>query len=315
MRELTIINQTLPIIDINFDEVKKDLNEQLQQYKSLVVTEESLTMCKANQKGLAGLKGKVDTYRKDIKKTMSEPIAAFEVKCKELVSLIESAEQPLKDGIKVFDDLKREEKRRSAQMIIVKSIVDHGLTEKYASQLTVLDKYTNLTSKESEVREDVEQRSFILLGEQSKELELLELIQDAIDTANKRIKRQLGLAEFKRYIDNGMSTKDVIQMINANTERIYEAENPKPVEVVEFVEVVEEVVVPVVEVEFIPEPVIEPTVEFVKLVEAVEESPKAETMWLVEMSITGTTSQFAALKQFMLGNGIVYKANNQKVVE
>jgi len=311
MRELTIINQTLPIIDINFDEVKKDLNEQLQQYKSLVVTEESLTMCKANQKGLAGLKGKVDTYRKDIKKTMSEPIAAFEVKCKELVSLIESAEQPLKDGIKVFDDLKREEKRRSAQMIIVKSIVDHGLTEKYASQLTVLDKYTNLTSKESEVREDVEQRSFILLGEQNKELELLELIQDAIDTANKRIKRQLGLAEFKRYIDNGMSTKDVIQMINNNAERIDEAENPKPVEVVE------EVIVPVVEVEVIPDPVIEqlqPVIEIPKPV-YVEETPKAETMWSVEMNITGTASQFAALKQFMLANSITYKANSQKVVE
>jgi len=311
MRELTIINQTLPIIDINFDEVKKDLNEQLQQYKSLVVTEESLTMCKANQKGLAGLKGKVDTYRKDIKKTMSEPIAAFETKCKELVSLIESVEQPLKDGIKVFDDLKREEKRRSAQMIIVKSIVDHGLTEKYASQLTVLDKYTNLTSKESEVREDVEQRSFILLGEQNKELELLELIQDAIDTANKRIKRQLGLAEFKRYIDNGMSTKDVIQMINNNAERIDEAENPKPVEVVE------EVIVPVVEVEVIPDPVIEqlqPVIEIPKPV-YVEETPKAETMWSVEMNITGTASQFAALKQFMLANSITYKANSQKVVE
>jgi len=310
MRELTIINQTLPIIDINFDEVKKDLNEQLQQYKSLVVTEDSLTMCKANQKGLAGLKGKVDTYRKDIKKTMSEPIAAFEVKCKELVSLIESAEQPLKDGIKVFDDLKREEKRQSALTIIAETIIKHGISAKYASQLTVLDKYTNLTAKVSEVTEDIEQRAFILLGEQSKELELLELIQDAIDTANKRIKRQLGLAEFKRYIDNGMSTKDVIQMINANTERIFEAENPKPVEVVE------EVIVPVVEVEVIPDPVVEqpkPVVEVIPVF--VEETPKAETMWSVEMNIVGTASQFGALKQFMLSNSITYKANSQKVVE
>jgi hypothetical protein len=210
MQELTIINQSLPVINVNFEEVKKDLQEQLEQYKILVVTEESLSLCKTNQKALAGLKNKVDTYRKDIKKTMSVPITEFESKCKELVSLIESAEQPLKDGIKVFDDMKREEKRKTASELISESIQSNGLNEKYASKLTVLDEYLNLSSSKKSVKEDIEKRAFMLIEEQKKELELLELIQDAIQTVNKRINRQLKLSEFQRYIDNGMTAKEVI---------------------------------------------------------------------------------------------------------
>lgn len=296
MKELIILNKTLPVIDINFEEVKKDLAEQLEQYKSLIVTEDTLSVCKSNQKALAGLKGKVDTYRKDIKRVMSEPITAFENKCKELIALIESAEQPLKDGIKVFDDKKREEKRNLALSIISEIVIKHGISPKYANQLTALDKYTNLTAKESEVREDIEQRAFILLGEQKKELELLELIQDAIDTANKRIKRQLTLAEFQRYIDNGMSAKDVIQTINANAERIYEAENPKPVE------------------ELKGEPVIKDSTPASNQPKN-ENTPAADPMWYVDMRITASASKIMSLKQFLLDNGIIYKVNDKGIIE
>ncbi len=308
MKELKIISQALPVIDVNFEEVKKDLQEQLEQYKSLVVTEGSLNLCKANQKALAGLKGKVDTYRKDVKKTMSEPITVFESKCKELVSLIESAEQPLKDGIKVFDDKKREEKRSIALNIISEIVIKHGISPKYANQLTVLDKYTNLTAMESEVREDIEQRAFILLGEQKKELELLELIQDAIDTANKRIKRQLTFSEFQRYIDNGMSTKDVIQAINANADRIYEAENPPPVEPEPTIEPITETYLWKSE----PQPVVEHSIE--QPTPVIKQPIQTDLTWVVTMKITATTSQFSLLKQFLLENKITYGVSNKELI-
>jgi hypothetical protein len=306
MKELTIISQTLPAIDVNFEEVKKDLQEQLEQYKSLVVTEESLSLCKANQKALAGLKEKVDTYRKDIKKTMSEPITAFESKCKELVSLIESAEIPLKEGIKVFDDKKRDEKKDKALHIINEIVIKHGIQPKYANQLTVIDKYMNLTAKENDVREDVEQRAFILLGEQNKEIEMLELIQDAINTANKRIKRQLTLSEFQRYIDNGMSTKDVIQAINANADRIYEAENPPLSN--------EEPEIPAEQLKSVEQPIPQPVIEQPIERPVVKQPPQTDLMWAVTMKITATTSQFALLKQFLLDNKITYGVNNKELI-
>jgi len=292
MKDLLITKQELPIININFEEVKEDLKEQLEGYKSLIVTDESLSLCKSQQKSLAGLKGKIDTYRKDVKRVMSEPIVAFEDKCKQLISLIEQAEQPLKDGVKVFDDMKREEKRASAQEIINSAVEKHGLLPKYACQLTVIDKYLNLTAKQSEVKEDVDQRIFILVGQQQKEQELLELIQDAIDTVNKTINRQLNISEFQLLIDRGISAKEVIQTINANADRIREAENPKPVE----------------------EPST-PTTPILQPESAKQLPQKVEEMWFVDMRITATSSQIGQLKQYLLNNGITYSVKDKGIVE
>jgi hypothetical protein len=300
MKDLLITNQKLPIIDINFEEVKEDLKEQLEGYKSLVVTDESLSLCKNQQKSLAGLKGKIDTYRKDVKRVMSEPIIAFEDKCKQLVSLIEQAEQPLKDGIKVFDDMKREEKRAAAQIIINAAIVKHGLLEKYAYQLTVVDKYLNLTSKTSEVKEDVDQRIFVLVGQQQKEQELLELIQDAIDTVNKSIKKQVNISSVQWMINRGMSTKEVIQSINSLADQIREAENPKPVEEI----------VPPIPAPPIPTTLIEPAKNQVS-----PPPPIVDEMWVVDMRITAKASQFGQLKQYMLSSGITYSVKDKQVVE
>jgi len=299
MKDLVLINKELPVINVNFEEVKEELKSNLEQYKKLVVTEESLSVCKANQKDLAGLRTKIDSYRKDIKKTMSQPITDFENKCKELISLVEEAEKPLKEGIKVYDDMRREEKKQQAIEIIKETIEKHGIIEKYASRLDVLDKYTNLTAKVSDVREDVEQRAFILLGEQQKEAELLELIQDAIDTANTKINQKLSINDFQRYINMGMSTKEVIQSINSQAEKIYLAENPPVVE-----EVIEEAPV---------EEVIEeaPVEEEIQPVEEVVEKVK-EDIWKVDMAIKGTAEEFSKLKEFLVSNNINYTVTSKE---
>ena len=43
---------------------------------------------------------------------------AFEEQCKELIGLVEQVERPIKEGISVFDDEKRAEKRRQAEEYI-----------------------------------------------------------------------------------------------------------------------------------------------------------------------------------------------------
>ena len=292
--DLKVIRQEQPVIEINFEEIKTNLKESVQEYSSLVVTDDTLPICKTKQKELAGIRIKIDNYRKEVKKAMSKPIDEFEAKCKQLISLVEEAEKPLKEGIQVFDDKKREEKRQIALNIIQAAIEHHGLKPKYSSQLTVSDKYTNLGAKASEVREDVEQRVFILLGEQKKEEEMLEIIQDTIDNVNKGIKAQLSMADFQRLIDRGISPKDIIAEVNSRGEAIRKAENPPPSEPV--VEVVVEIVAPT------PEPVAEATKE-------------PETLFAVELRVTGTKQQIRALGDYMKANNYTYAVVNQQKVE
>ncbi len=291
MQEIIILNEVVPVIEINFEEVKRGLTETLQEYKGYVVTDENLSLCKATQKKLAGLRTDIDTYRKDKKKILSAPIVDFENQCKELISLVEQAEQPIKDGIKVFDDVKREEKRQTALKIIEEAIIKIGLNEKYASELYVEDKYCNLSAKKSDVKTDVEQRAFALKIDQDREQELLEIIQDTIDTENQRINKKLTLADFNRLIQMNVPTKDILQEIKQRANAIYEAENPKPIEPTPPE----------------PEPMKEPTKEDVKVI-TVEEVK--ETCFAV-YRIVGELEQLRKVSAFLKENDITYKVLDQ----
>lgn len=225
MTDLIIINEELPVIDCNFGEVKSNLVENLKKYETLVVTEESLSLCKQEQKSLAGLKKKIDTYRKDIKKKMSVPISEFEDKCKELFGLVEQAEEPLKTGIKVYDDETRQNKIKLAEEHIEKQIQELELNNKYSSKLNVLDSYSNLSSKDKATLLDIEQRAAMLKIEQTKELEMIEMVEDAIEKENKNISQKMKLDDFKMLIEsNAYSVKNLVNAVEEKAKDILRIE-------------------------------------------------------------------------------------------
>jgi len=219
MQEI-ILNKQLPVISMNFAEVKASLIEGAEKYKNIIVTEDGLKDCKATQKDLASTRIKLDNYRKEIKKEMSKPIEMFESQCKELIALVAEVENPIKEGITVFDQKKKDANRKIAEDIITEAIKEHGLNEKYSSGLNVLDKYTNLTSKPSDVKNDVEQRLFILLQEQQQEEECLQIMKDTIENVNKNIDAKLSLEDFQSLLDMKASPVKIMQEINARAERI-----------------------------------------------------------------------------------------------
>lgn len=284
--EVKILQESLPIIQINFDEMKSALVETLKNYEGIVVTEETLSTCKATQKELAGVRNKIDTYRKDKKKILSKPITDFENQCKELISLIEQAEEPIKQGITIFDDKKREIKRNQAIELAKEVAEEYGLNEKYTTRLQILDKYSNLTAKSNEVKDDLSSQAIALKVEQDREAELIEIIKDTIESENERINRKMQFEDFQRYIDRGMTTKDVIAEIRLAANRIYEAEHPKQVEVKET----------------ILEPVIEPPTNETKVI---------EQTYYANYKITGKHSQLLAVSKFLKSNGIDYEVTDQ----
>jgi hypothetical protein len=281
--EMNISNQQLPVITFNFEEIKSTLTQSMEQYKNLIVTEETLSICKSDQKELAGVRIKIDGYRKDVKKEMSKPIDEFEDKCKQLIKVVEEAEKPLKEAIAVFDDKKKAEKRLVAEECIKETIAKHGLKDEFAAELTVQDSYCNLTATYKTVAEDIEQRAFIAIGKQQAHEELLEMLQGTIDNVNQGINTKLSLNEFDYLIRNRMPGKEIINEINKRAEKIKLAELPK-----------EEVKVEVVA----PTPI---------KVEAKESEP----MYFVELRIEDTKGNIEALAKFMKENGYAYTTINK----
>jgi uncharacterized membrane-anchored protein YhcB (DUF1043 family) len=230
MKELEVIKE-LPIINANFEDVKASLSETLNKYKGIIVTEEGLKDCKATQKELSSLRVKIDTYRKTIKKEVLVPVTEFESKCKELESLIVDVENPIKEGINVFDNLKREEKRTKALEFIIGAIESHELKPKYANQLNVLDKYMGLSGSVKAVKEDIDIRAESLKIQQDSEERELEQLKASIDmyitTFNEDINLKLIPTDFYKYIEKGYNITNITSLIKDQHDKIKEAENPK----------------------------------------------------------------------------------------
>ncbi|GKX65615.1 DUF1351 domain-containing protein [Inconstantimicrobium mannanitabidum] len=294
MKEIEL-NKQLPIVTMNFEEVKQSLVQTMEKYKGIIVTEDTLQDCKATQKELAGIRIKIDTYRKDVKKEMEVPIKAFEGQCKELIGLIENAEQPIKNGISVFDNKRREEKKDKALELIKEAIESHQLNGNYASKLTIVDKYLVLNGSVKAVKEDIEFRAKFLKQEQDREeqqrAERKAAIETALESANRNINKKLKLEDFERYISSNQPLSTILQAVNQRAQMIYEAENPPKVEPKE--EIKEEI-----KLEVKTTPVIQP-----KPIEKAKE----EIVYFVNLRTEGTREEIAALSKFLNDNGYKYK--------
>lgn len=295
------VNKQLPVITINFDEVKANLIANTEKYKGLIVTEESLKDCKATQKDLAGLRNKIDGYRKEVKKEMERPIKDFEGQCKELIYLIEEVEKPIKIGISEFDYKKKEEKRIKVQEIIDNTVITLGLEKKYAEQLTVLDKYLNLSASAKSVVEDIEQRAAALKQQQNADKAKSEMIKATIETTlesvNKTIKTPLEYKDFEKYIEFGWDIARIVREINDRADLVRRAEQPQEEEKLQEKEALKEKLIQ-------------------SMSEAADESLKEdEPLFYVDVHVEHNYQAIQALSKFLKENGYIYEVNSKGKVK
>lgn len=227
MKEI-IVNTQLPVIKTNFEEVRESLIVNLEKYKGIVVTEENQKDCKAMQKELAGLRNQADNKRKEVKRVLEVPIKENDKEIKELIAIIEEVEKPIKEGIKVFDNKRREEKRKFADVKIFEICQKLNLEKKYADQLTVLDKYLNLSASAKSVVEDIEQRAEVLKQQQNMDKVRAEMvkanIESALETVNLTLKTPLEYKDFEKYLTLGWDGPRIVREINERAAQIRQAE-------------------------------------------------------------------------------------------
>lgn len=295
MREIEI-NKQLPVISMNFEEIKNSLQGHIDKYRGIAVTESNLADCKSIQKEMAKLRNNIESNRKATKKEMEAPVKAFDNQCKELVAMVKEVENPIKEGIEVFNNKKREEKKEKALSYIEESIQAHNLSEKYAVRLTVKDQYLNLTGSLKSIREDIESRAVALEKEQEAERQQAEMmkvsIENAIDTANEGINKKLKYEDFVRYIELRWPLDRILEEIRNRALMIKEAENPK-----------EEAKVQEDKKEAVEEP---------KALEKNNTDPKEEvkeeSKFFVDIHVEATQEKMQALSNFLRVNGYKYNA-------
>lgn len=307
MKEIQI-NKQLPVITMNFEEVKASLVENMERYKGIIVTEESLKDCKATQKDLAGLRNKLDSYRKDVKREMEKPIKAFESDCKELIGLIAEVEAPIKAGITEFDNKRREEKRKFADIKIFETCQALGLEKKYADQLTVLDKYLSLSASQKSIKEDIESRAETLKQQQNMDKVRAEMvkanIESALETVNLTLKTPLEYKDFEKYLSLGWDGPRIVREINERAAQIRQAEKAA-----------EEMATKKIEEEKQKEEVQIPMDLKPKAPEVPKEVKEDEPMFFVDVYVESDYERIQALSKYLQANGYKYEVHNKGKVK
>lgn len=99
----------------NNEELKAEIAEKMQEYKSLAFTEETIKEAKADRAKLNKLRTAFEDERKKIKKQCMEPYVKFEQQVKELIALIDEPICLIDRQIKEVEQKIKEEKRQKIE--------------------------------------------------------------------------------------------------------------------------------------------------------------------------------------------------------
>lgn len=99
----------------NNEELKAEIAEKMQEYKSLAFTEETIKEAKADRAKLNKLRTAFEDERKRIKKLCMAPYDAFEKQVNELTALIDEPIKLIDSQIKEVEEKRRNDKRKDIE--------------------------------------------------------------------------------------------------------------------------------------------------------------------------------------------------------
>ena len=183
-----------------------------------------------------------------------------------------------------------------------------NLEKKYADQLTVLDKYLNLSASAKSVVEDIEQRAEALKQQQNMDKVKAEMIkaniESALETVNLTLKTQLEYKDFEKYIALGWDGPRIVREINERAAQIRQAEKAA-----------EEMATKKIEEEKQKEEVQIPMDLNPKAPEVPKEVNKDEPMFFVDVYVESDYERIQALSKYLQANGYKYEVHNKGKVK
>lgn len=145
-------NGFLKAIEWNYDELKAELSQKLEDYKGLVYTEEQIKEAKADRAKLNALATAIDSKRKEIKKQCLQPYEQFEAQIKDLLALIKEPVSLIDTQIKDFEEEKKKKKLEEVKELFEKLKTEAGEELEFISFEQVFeDKFLNASTSLKQV--------------------------------------------------------------------------------------------------------------------------------------------------------------------
>lgn len=201
--EMKIFNPSedkfLQAIEWNFEDLKKELTERSEMYKTVVYTSDDdiKKIAKADRAKLRKLIDVMDTERKRIKKQCMEPVTAFESQVNILKGIVDEAVKNIDSQIKDY-----EEKKRAEKLDKVKEIYNEEIPEEFRDFLTfkvvLIDKYLLSGTSLKSIREEMQ----ALSDKARKDIEVIKALPEYSFEALERYKNTLDLQSAMRTVND-----------------------------------------------------------------------------------------------------------------
>lgn len=150
--ELKVKQVTLPeAIEFNFAELKQEITERTEAYVGMVYTDDQIKSAKADVAMLRKFTKALSDERIRVKKEYLKPYDEFEAKVKELSGIVDKAIVNIDSQIKIFDQIKQDEKKASIEEMFKNMLFPEWMTVEQIWNPKWLNASTSMASIETEL--------------------------------------------------------------------------------------------------------------------------------------------------------------------
>lgn len=143
-------------IDSNVAEVKAWLQNVLEPYKSMVVSEDAIAKAKTDKAAINKLKAAIDSKRKAVKKQWVTPYLGWEKQVAELISMCDEAYENINSQVSNFENQVKEQKRESIKEYFEAATLEADVDSYIKFENKFDSKWLNATVKLESVYEEID---------------------------------------------------------------------------------------------------------------------------------------------------------------
>lgn len=227
------VELTLPALtNVNFDLVKSELSADLEKYKNVLVTTETLADDKKLAQTISGKAKEFAKIRKDKVTEISAPIVAFQDQMKELEAMCTNLSTSIKSQVKVFEDEKLEEIGKLLKKSLEVMRTDAGISFMFRADKASdsLIKLGAVTKSGALTKGSKDSLFAIVNGEksimQTTELRLAQLESECLKAGLEVILTKVNVEQFLFDTDENYSAH-LVRVINAQFEQEQAAKTRK----------------------------------------------------------------------------------------
>lgn len=145
--------KALEPVKFNYEQIKQELTTKVENYKSIVYTEETMKEAKSDRANFNKLAKALSDEKTRVKNIVLEPFSFFEKQCNELIELAKDASNHIDTQVKAFEQQVKDEKLKQIMNFFIENVGDYKDLIDFDKIFN--ERWLNVTYKMEQIETDI----------------------------------------------------------------------------------------------------------------------------------------------------------------